>query len=173
MYKIMATFTIYYNKTVMILYFIRFVKHLVYLGILMTLMLALVFYLSNHGEYQYFWELIPASNIWYMTLFLLAFAAVYPYINYVDRKVYLNRSFDQDRDMLIDTLLQAHFQIESDNGSQLVFRHKNPFTRLVRLYEDKITLDYSDNPIVLNGLRRDVYRFARSMEYVVRQSSQE
>ncbi|MCL2738544.1 MAG: hypothetical protein FWE30_03755 [Bacteroidales bacterium] len=154
-------------------YFIRFVKHLVYLGIIMTLMLVLVFYLSKPVGLNHFWELIPASNWWHIALFLTVFAAAYPFINYVDRKVYLNRPFAQDRDMLIDALLQAHYQIESDHGSQIVFRHKSPFTRLIRLYEDRITLDYSDNPIVLHGLRKDVYRFARSMEYAVKQSSQE
>ncbi|MCL1973517.1 MAG: hypothetical protein FWG54_01710 [Bacteroidetes bacterium] len=158
----------------MINYLIRFVKYFVYLCILIAIMLALVFYLSDHrGEYRHFWELIPTYNFWQMGLFLFVFAAIYPIISYVDRKVYLNRSFDLDKDLLINVLLNANYQIESDNDYRLVFRHKNAFTRFMRLYEDKITLDYSDNPIVLNGLRRDVYRFARTMEYVVRQHARE
>ena len=158
----------------MIKYFIRFIKYFIYLCILLCIMLALVFYLSDHqGEYRYFWELIPSSNLWQMGLFLIVFAAVYPFINYVDRKVYLNGSFDSDKGILMDVFLNANYQIESDSNHQLVFRHKSAFTRFMRLYEDKITLDYSDNPIVLNGLRRDVYRFARSMEYVVRQQGRD
>jgi len=167
MYKIMAIFTSL-NTTIMIRYLIRFVKYIIYLSLLASILLALVFYLSDHGDYRYFWELIPASNQWYMALFLLAFAAINPFISYVDRKVYLNQTFSHDREQLIDVILKANYQIKSDSQNQLVFRHKNPLTRFIRMYEDTIILDYSDNPIVLKGQRRDIDRFARSMEFIIK-----
>ena len=154
----------------MIRYLIRFVKYLIYLSVIATLLLALVFSLSDHGELQHFWELIPASNQWPMALFLVAFAAINPFISYVDRKVYLNRSFDRDRELLIDVILKANYQIKSDNENRLIFRHNHQLTRFIRMYEDTIILDYSDNPIVLKGQRRDIDRFARSMEYIIKNS---
>jgi len=153
----------------MIRYFIRVVKYFLYFSVLITLMLAIVFYTSDRGELRYFWELIPASNAWQMALFVFAFSAINPFISFVERKVYLNHSFGQDRDALLAPILQANYQMESDNGTQFVFRHKNPFIRFMRMYEEKIILDYSNNPLLLKGMRRDVYRFARNMEYIVRQ----
>ena len=153
----------------MIQYLIRFVKYVIYLGIILMAFLALIFYTSNHGELTHFWQLIHPSNYWQVALFLVAFAAIYPFFGFVQRKVHLNRSFDQDRDALIEVILQAKYQIESDLDQKIVFRPKSAITRLMRMYEDRIILDYSDNPIVLQGMRRDVFRFSRSMEYIVRQ----
>ena len=153
----------------MIQYLIRFVKYVIYLGIILLAMLSLIFYTSNHGELTHFWELIHPSNYWQVALFLVAFAAIYPFVGFVQHKVYLNRSFEQDRDTLIEVILQAKYQIVSDLDQKIVFRPKSAITRLMRMYEDKIFLDYSDNPIVLQGMRRDVSRFSRSMEYIVRQ----
>ncbi|MDR2584956.1 MAG: hypothetical protein LBC84_01855 [Prevotellaceae bacterium] len=150
-------------------YLIRVVKYMVYCFVLLCLLLSLVFYTSDHGQLTYFWEMIPSTNYWQVALFLIAFAAVYPFIGYAQRTVYLNRSFETDREALIEPILFARFQITDDFGQKLVFRHKSAFTRLMRLYEDAITIDYSNNPVIITGLRRDVYRFARYMEHITRQ----
>ena len=158
----------------MLHYFIRVFKYVVYYTIFLGLLLALVFYTSSdRGELQYFWELIPASNYWQVALFLVVFSAVYPFIGFVKRNVYLNRSFQADKELLIECILRANYQLASDDGATMSFRQKSIFIRIIRLFEDTITLNYSDNPIVLDGMRRDVYRFARNMEYVVRQRSRE
>ena len=155
-------------------YLIRFAKYLIYLGIILTVFLALAFYTSSdRGELNYFWELIHPSNYWQVALFLVAFAAIYPSFGFIKRKVYLNHAFEKDRDTLIECILRANYRIESDNGKVIVFRQKSVFIRLIRMHEDAVTLDYSDNPIVLNGMRRDVYRFARSMDYLVRRMGRE
>jgi hypothetical protein len=152
-------------------YFIRSLKYLVYFGILMTLMLVIVFYTSSHRSVENFWDLIPASNRWFLALFLGGVALIYPLFGFASRKIYLNNSFAQDRELLVDILLRANYEIKKDENNRLSFRHKSPVVRLFRMYEDCITLDYSNNPVQLEGLRRDVYRFARNMEYVIRQSS--
>lgn len=154
-------------------YLIRFCKHLLYCSLFLLLILLFVFYTSTHGEISHFWELIHPSNYWQVALFVIVYAAVYPFIGFVHRNVYLNRPFGEDREALIAAILHANFLIVSETETQIVFRSKSILTRIMRLYEDKITLDFSDNPIVLNGMRRDVYRFARNMEYVVRQRLRE
>lgn len=153
----------------MLQYLVRFCKYVIYCSLLFSLLLIMVFYTSNHGELTYFWELIHPSKYLQVALLVVVYAAVYPFIGYVDRKVYLNQPFQKDREALIHGILHAQFLIVSDSGTVLVFRPKSKFTRLMRLYEDKIVLDYSNNPILLYGMRRDVQRFARNMEYVVRQ----
>ena len=157
----------------MISHIVRSVKYLVYCFILLSLFLALVFYTSDHGHLNYFWEIIPPDSYWQIALFLIAFAAIYPLFGYANRKVYLNRPFDQDKEALIEPILHANYQIKEDHDQKLVFRHKNAFTRFMRLYEDAITIDHSDNPVIIKGLRRDVYRFSRYMEHTVRQLSRE
>jgi len=154
-------------------YIIRIVKYFAYCSLLFCGVVALVFYTSDHGQLLHFWEMIPPDNYGRVALFLLAFAAVYPLIGYVERKVPLNRPFDLDRDALIEPILHAKYTIIRDQNQQITFRHKSAFTRFMRLYEDAITLDYSDDLVILKGLRRDVYRFSRYMEYTVRQLSRD
>jgi len=150
-------------------YCIRALKYLIYFGILLTLMLVIVFYTSSQRQVANFWDLIPPSNRWFMALFLGGVALIYPLFGFVTRKIYFNNSFAIDRKALTEVLLRANYAIEKDENNRLSFRHKSQAIRFFRMYEDRITLDYSDNPIQLEGLRRDVYRFARNMEYVIRQ----
>jgi hypothetical protein len=45
--------------------------------------------------------------------------------------------------------------------------------RLMRMYEDTITVNISDNPIIIEGLRKDVYRIARTIEWHIRDDRKE
>jgi hypothetical protein len=40
----------------------------------------------------------------------------------------------------------------------------------MRMYEDAIVVNFSENPITLDGQRKDVYRLARSIEYAIRKN---
>jgi len=150
------------------LYLIRALKFFLYACVLCLLLFTLVFFTSDHGDLT-FWELTPLENYWKIALFLAVFAGVYPLFRFTTRKVYLNRPFVEDRDMLIEPILHANYKIERIEDQKMTLRSKSPFTRFIQLYDDRITIDFSDNPILLTGLRKDVSRFARSMEYLVRQ----
>ena len=152
-------------------YCIRALKYLVYFGLLLTLMLVIVFYTSPTRQIANFWDLIPPSNRLFMALFLGGVALIYPMFGFATRKVYLNNSFALDREALIEVLTRAKYKIEKEENNRISFRHTSPAIKLFRMYEDRIVLDYSDNPIQLDGLRRDVYRFARNMEYIIRQKN--
>jgi len=150
------------------LYFFRAFKFFLYACVLCLLLFALVFFTSDHGDLT-FWELTPLENYWKMALFLVVFAGVYPLFRFTTRKVYLNRPFAEDRDMLLEPILHANYKIERTEDQKIILRPKSQLTRFIQLYDDHITIDFSDNPILLIGLRKDVLRFARSMEYLVRQ----
>ena len=151
------------------LYFFRAFKFFLYVCVLCLALFALVFFTSDHGDLT-FWEMTPRENHWKLLLFLAVFAGVYPLFRFTTRKVYLNRPFEEDRDMLIEPILHANYIIERTEDKKITLRSKSAFTRFVQLYDDRITIDYSDNPILLIGLRKEVLRFARSMEYLVRQT---
>ena len=70
---------------------------------------------------------------------------------------------------IITLFENANFVLESDNGKTMVFRLRNKFLRLVRTYEDAITIDYTETPATISGLRKDTLRFSRSIEYLMRE----
>jgi len=41
------------------------------------------------------------------------------------------------------------------------------------MFEDDVTVNFSDNPIILEGQRKDIYRIARTIEWFTRENSKE
>lgn len=87
---------------------------------------------------------------------------------YAKKKVYLNNGFENDREKILEIFKNSKYSVDSETGESIVFKHNSAFLRIVRMYEDKITVSKIDNPIVIEGLRKDVYRIARTIEWHVR-----
>jgi hypothetical protein len=111
-------------------------------------------------------ELIYATDVSKLVIFFFAFGLIYPFIGYSTQKVYLNRSFEEDKQEIIRLFSEFRFILEKDEEQKMIFRHKNPVARFMRLCEDRITLDYSQNPLEINGLRRDADRLVRLAQRV-------
>jgi hypothetical protein len=57
------------------------------------------------------------------------------------------------------------YVLVSDNDNKLIFKSKRIITRIFRVFEDKIVIDYSDNPLLVTGLRRDIMRISQHIQY--------
>jgi hypothetical protein len=148
-------------------YLIRVAKYMVYLAVVFFLIIAIFSVFSNR-EISY-GNLFQAGTETQMIVFFLAVSFVYPLIGFVKKKVYLNKGFSDDKQKITEVFLNSKYVIVAEGPSTITFRHSSPFVRAMRMFEDDIVIDYSDNPIVLDGQRRDVFRLARSIEYVIRE----
>jgi hypothetical protein len=99
-----------------------------------------------------------------LAIFGVVFGVVYPLFGYVKRKVHTNHPLDEEKLEVIRLFADIRFEVLSDEDKKIVFRHRSPFIRFMRLYEDRIEVDYSENPVVLSGLRRDVDRLASRIQ---------
>ena len=45
-------------------------------------------------------------------------------------------------------------------------------TKAMRMGEDRVTIDFSENPVVMEGQRKDVIRFARWVENICQRSAE-
>ncbi len=143
-----------------------------FLFFLLGILVYVVTYLlgrSSHPEVS-FMDLIRQSDIKSMVIFFVAFGFVYPMIGYVKQKVNVNHFTDEDKQEVIRMFEGVNFVLDHEEGTKLVFRHRNLAARIMRLGEDWIEVDYSDNPVVVSGLRKDAYRLSRMIQYYVRQS---
>jgi len=52
----------------------------------------------------------------------------------------------------------------SESGSKIVYRKKSKLARAMYFWEDQITINTAENPVVLSGMRKAVYRINRSIE---------
>ncbi|MDR3183920.1 MAG: hypothetical protein LBT49_00730 [Prevotellaceae bacterium] len=149
-------------------YFIRALKSVVLFFILAMLLFAVSFVLGNSSSNPItFMDLLQGSDLSSLVIFGVVFGVVYPLFGYVKRKVYTNHPLDEEKQEVIRLFAEVRFELQSDNDKKLIFRHKNPVARFMRLCEDRIEIDYSDNPVLLSGLRRDIDRLASRIQKLI------
>lgn len=148
---------------------IRSVKYFFYIAVFFSLLVSIMFYTSDVPEGTTVFDLFKEGSWWKILLFFVSFAAVYPFVGYQKKQIYSAENLATKKQEIIRLFENANFVLESDNGKTMVFRLRNKFLRLIRTYEDAITLDYSETPATISGLRKDTLRFSRSIEYLMRE----
>lgn len=154
-------------------YLIRVVKYIIYYSLFILALLAIVYYTSDHQAITSFWELIRPESQRNLIILIVAFAAVYPFIGFEKKEVYTLRAFDKDKDTVMDIVKECGYVLLSDQDNIMTFRVKNMVTRIFRVFEDKLVLDYSSNPLIVEGMRKDIARLASHMEYHFRRMGNE
>jgi uncharacterized membrane protein YciS (DUF1049 family) len=149
-------------------YFIRALKSIIFFFVIVVLVFVISFALGNSSENPItFKELLQGTDLTPLTIFAVVFGMAYPLFGYVKRKVYTNHPLDEEKQEVIRLFADVHFELLSDENKKIIFRHKSPVARCMRLYEGNIEVDYSENPVVLSGLRRDVERLASRIQSLI------
>ena len=153
-------------------YFIRSVKYLIYFSVMCGIVLVVTFYLGNPIEGLTLMDMLLAGgSIYKMLAFFVAVAAIYPALGFQKKPVYVS-NFKENKKEIIELFENANYVIDNETATSITFRLRNPFLRLMRLYEDHIIIDFSENPIMMEGLRKDILRFSRGIEYICRKDEE-
>lgn len=152
-------------------YITRAVKYMIYLAIVFVLIVS-AFSLFSSGGFDPQNLLRPGTG-YQLIIFFLGVGLVYPFFGFAKRKVYLNEGFSSDREKILTVFTNSKYSVISETVDTITFKHNSPMLRLMRMYEDQITLTISDNPLIIEGLRKDVYRIARAIEWQVRDENKE
>ena len=148
-------------------YAIRALKSAAYMLTILTLIL-LMFYLSSRGKNVSFSDMVRQPT--QLVLFFTLIGIIYPLVSFVRKSVMLRKPLPGERIDVTDVFSAAGYELASERNGVLTFRLKNKFTRIIRLFgEDMIDVEYGDGCIILSGLRRDVYRIAKHIEYRLNQ----
>lgn len=149
-------------------YFIRSVKYLFYFSFMCGIILVLTFHFSVKPEDLTLMDMLLVDNSLYkMLAFFVAVAAVYPALGFQKKEVYIS-NFKENKKQIIELFENANYVIANESATSISFKLRNPFLRVLRLCEDYVTIDFSGNPIVMEGLRKDILRFSRGIEYICR-----
>ena len=106
-----------------------------------------------------------------MLAFFVAVAAIYPALGFQKKALYIS-NMKEHRKEIIELFGNANYVIAAETATSISFKLRNPFLRLLRLCEDYVTIDFSDNPAMIEGLRKDVLRFSRGIEYICREEEE-
>ena len=146
-------------------YLIRVAKYIIYFVLFTSLFLAIAAITTNQPFDPK--VLFEEGAIPKVAIFLLLFAFIIPLIGFTSQKVYINNSFEQDREKIEDVFTVSKYIVTERTETTITFRHSSSFSRLLNMYEDAVVLDFSENPLILSGARKNVTRFARSITYAI------
>ena len=150
-------------------YVIRAVKYLVYFTVMCSIILILTFHFSVKPEGLTLMDmLLVDGSLYKMLAFFVAVAAIYPALGFQKKPLYVS-NVKENRKQIVELFENANYVIASEDATSISFKLRNPFLRLMRLYEDYVTIDFSENPVMIEGLRKDVLRFGRGIEYICRE----
>ena len=146
-------------------YFIRSVKYFFYFSFLTTaIVLALVATGLASGDINELFE-GGYNALWKIALFFVLVASVYPKLGFITRKVYVSKELGQIRQDVVTFMSERSYGFESQTSESISFRYKGALGRLTRMYEDRVVLTRTEDGYILEGLRKDVFRLATSLEY--------
>jgi hypothetical protein len=139
--------------------------------ILCVLFVTIVYYATEHKDGVTLQMLFTeGGSIYKMLAMFAAFASIYPAVGFQKKEIYVS-NFKENKREVIALFLNANYQIKEETDTTIVFSIKNPLIRAFRMCEDEITVDFSGNPVIIDGLRKDVLRFSRGIEYICRKEA--
>ena len=148
-------------------YLIRVAKYIVYFFVLLGIMVLIMESMKSEA----FKDFDPGTIRMYLIIGVV-FSFIYPLIGFGTRAIHLNRSFADDRDK-IEKIMDAIGLVKvSEEGFNLTYRYKNGVKKFFMLYEDTVTIDSTDNPIVVSGPLKEVRRMKLMFEEYLQKSEE-
>ena len=144
-------------------YFVRAIKYFVQLMVILSLIIAILIVAKvvDSDISKIFvngWD-----SLWQIALMMAAFAAIYPKIGYVRRQA-LVPGPDEDVLPLLDRVMEAHGDgKEQRPDGSLCYRKRSAGDRLMRIWEDRISVSRVATGFELEGLGRDVVRLINAL----------
>ena len=146
-------------------YFVRSVKYFIYFSLLCTLIVyALVLTGMASGDINEIFE-GGYDAIWKIAVFFALVAAVYPKFGFITRKIETDRSWEEVRNTATEYLKAARYVPEHESEDIITFRFSSMAGRMTKMFEDRITITRTDSGFKMEGLRKDVFRMASTIEY--------
>ncbi|MBO4263691.1 MAG: hypothetical protein J5871_03310 [Bacteroidales bacterium] len=144
-------------------HFIRSVKYFVYILLILCLVIAILSLAgivdSDPGKifvngYDSFWQI---------ALLLAVFSAVYPLLGYARREAVIPGADEEVRPVLFKVMEAHGYVLEKEGDANWVFRKKSGLDRLLKSFEDRVTVTRSLTGFQLEGLNRDIVRLCAAI----------
>ena len=147
-------------------YFVRAVKFAIYLLVIFFVIVTFIYFMSKDSMAQNasLWKFFNNGMLFELICIVFVFGAIYPSFGYVTLKIPQNKPLDENKTRIIELFSDRKYEFINDRNKVLTFRPKNSLSRLTRMNEDALEIDYSETTLKFHGLRRDVYKFKFMLE---------
>lgn len=151
-------------------YVIRSLKYLVYFLVLFFIIVGAIFLLTSQKQPGLqFVDMFKEGALPQLAVLFAVAAAIYPALGFAKRKLYLNGEFSKYRDLCVTVMENSGYVLENENSEQITFRQKKQAFRVSRMWEDRITYNITDNPVIVEGYRKDITRVLSVINYRIRE----
>ena len=151
-------------------YLIRSIKYLIYFAVVFFILVAIICIVMKHPISQ-FTNLFAAGSIWRILLLFVGVSALYPLLGYRKQHIALDGPFSDYRPIIIKTMEDAEYKLDSEDDKQMVFRHTKCYIRASRMWEDSITFYKDEESVLVDGPFRDSTRLIGAIYYNYRMNN--
>ena len=144
-------------------YFIRAVKYFVQLLVILALVIAILIVAKvvDSDISQIFVN--GYDSLWQIGLLMAVFAAIYPKFGYASRQAIVPGSDEETMPMLESVMESYGYKREERTDGVLAFRKAHIPDRVMRLWEDRITVTRFVSGYELEGANKDVVRIVNAL----------
>lgn len=155
-------------------YLIRSLKYLVYFAIIFFVMVGIIFLFSSQKAAGLsFVDLFKEGSLPKIALFFVAISAIYPYLSFQKKELYLNGPFTNYAEMVDEVMQSLDYVPEKKEADSVSYVKRSAYARLTRMYEDRVTFHTASNPVIVDGYRKDLLRVLSLLNHRIRQESRE
>ena len=145
-------------------YLVRSVKYFFYLAIILALIIFVLIQFKIVDADLSTMFVNGYDSYWQMGLMLAVFSFLYPKWGFSTRKAYINGSFEEIKDGIVEVMEGRGYVLESNEGEDLTFRKRSGLSRALKIWEDRITFSREIAGYRLEGLTRDLPRLIAALE---------
>ncbi|HLO59578.1 MAG TPA: hypothetical protein VK179_12605 [Bacteroidales bacterium] len=145
-------------------YLRRFIKFILYMAVIFTVVLVVVPLLTHEKPTVNFFEAFTDKHYMPLTILIVVYSFLYPLVAFTRVKRHLNGTFAENRAVFEKVLENLQYVKTIDSPDKIVYRKKSGFARFAQWWEDGVVILPNENPVILSGLRKSVARVDRMID---------
>ncbi len=159
-------------------YLIRSVKTFFSFALYLVVLTALMLTFSDNGLTLQEAYLDPEvglfrdNNLIKMLAFLILVASVYPMFSFVKKDTFVSGGYAENAAEIHQVFEKQGYIKVSEDNEKVYYRKSSGLVRLMRYFEDEVSITKLESPLVIDGMRKDVYRLASSISYICREKEE-
>ena len=144
-------------------YFIRSVKYFVQLMVILSLIIAILIVAKVVDSDISKIFVNGYDSLWQIALMMAVFAAIYPRFGYAKRQAIVPGADEETAPVLEKVMTAFGYEKEVRSDGVLAYRKRSVGDRLLRLWEDRITVTRFISGYELEGSNKDVVRLINAL----------
>lgn len=145
-------------------YIVRALKYFLYLAVILTVVISLLVAFKVVDANLETMFVHGYDSIWQIALIMLAISAIYPRTGYTTRSVDAPGEYKDLRKGVMEVMENRGYVLEKEDGENLSFRKRSLSARILKIWEDRITLTRTFGGWNAEGLTRDLVRVISALE---------